>query len=115
MQLQQNERQLKLPEDDHRFPWGRVSFVVVVLLSIAVCATVWVYLGTDAGVFITILLTVFALLFGFLQLTPSHFSKKSNQSQYRRSSYKPLIFSPHPSPHCLMVQILLETKVFLTN
>src|SRR6266566_3030647 len=94
MQMQQNGQQPDNPRDHHRLPWGSISFVLIVLLSIAVIATIWIYLGTDAGIFCTVLFVVFGAVFAFLQLTPSLFSKN------RESSTAPqIIIHTSPSQH----------------
>ena len=94
MQIQQNEQHPDKPQDHHRFPWGSVSFVVIVLLSIAVIATIWIYLGTDAGIFCTVLFVAFGAVFAFLQLTPSLFSKTTEPSTAPQ-----IIIHTSPSEH----------------
>ena len=51
MQILQNGQQPDKPRDHQRLPWGSISFVLIIPLSIAVIATIWIYLGTDAGIF----------------------------------------------------------------
>jgi len=94
MQIQQNGQQPNKPQDHHRLPWGSISFVVMILLSLAVIATIWIYLGTDAGIFCTILFAVFSVVFAFLQLTPSLFSKTTETSTAPQ-----IIIHTSPSEH----------------
>ncbi|MFL5664686.1 MAG: tetratricopeptide repeat protein [Ktedonobacteraceae bacterium] len=96
MQIQQNEPHPDKPQDHHRLPLGPISFVLIVLLSIAVIATIWLYLGTDAGIFCTFLFVVFSVVFAFLQLTPPLFSKNTEPSTAPH-----IIIRTSPSQHDL--------------
>ena len=108
MQTQEHRKQFDNLHKDSRFPWGRVSLVVFVLLLVAVGTTLWIYVSSSAAILFGILFTAFGVVFAFLQLVPSLFSHNPESSQT-----SPVIIQiPQNQPAPI---VLLPSRKFVHN